>query len=106
VKFTPAGGQIEVASESKDGRVEISVSDTGMGIRPDFLPHVFERFRQADSSSTRKFGGLGLGLAIVRYLVELHCGTISVASPGEGRGSKFTVTLPVERLGDRHHPAA
>jgi signal transduction histidine kinase len=106
VKFTPEGGQIEVASENKDDRVEVSISDTGMGIRQDFLPHVFERFRQADSSSTRKFGGLGLGLAIVRYLVELHGGSISVASPGEGQGSKFTVTLPVEKLGDRLHPAA
>jgi signal transduction histidine kinase len=106
VKFTPAGGQIGVASANRGERVEVSISDTGMGIRPDFLPHVFERFRQADSSSTRKFGGLGLGLAIVRYLVELHTGSISVASAGEGQGAKFTVSLPIEKLDDRFHTAA
>jgi signal transduction histidine kinase len=91
IKFTPAGGRVEVAVSRIDTCVEISVADTGQGISAEFLPHVFERFRQADSSTTRKFGGLGLGLSIVRHLVELHGGLIQVQSEGEGKGSTFTV---------------
>jgi PAS domain S-box-containing protein len=94
VKFTEAGGQIEVIQRRADGRVEIVIADTGKGIEGDFLPHIFERFRQADASTTRKHGGLGLGLAIVKQLVELHGGTISAASDGTDRGSTFTISLP------------
>ncbi|HEY2384805.1 MAG TPA: ATP-binding protein [Terriglobia bacterium] len=93
-KFTPQGGQITISAKSIEGTVLVKVADTGAGIKPDFLPHVFERFRQADSSTTRKHGGLGLGLAIVRYLVEMHGGLISAESRGEGQGSSFTVSLP------------
>jgi signal transduction histidine kinase len=94
VKFTPAGGRITVSLRNADGAFQVSVADTGIGIKPDFLPHVFERFRQEDSSSTRKHGGLGLGLAIVRYIVEIHGGSIQVESEGEGHGARFTVKLP------------
>jgi len=95
IKFTPAGGQIHVTLERCTHSVRLSVQDTGIGIHPRFLPHVFERFRQADSSSTRKQGGLGLGLFIVRYIVELHGGKITAHSDGEGRGARFVVELPV-----------
>jgi PAS domain S-box-containing protein len=95
VKFTPRGGQVEVRLSHSDTHVQVHVSDTGRGISPDFLPYVFERFRQADSTSTRKYGGLGLGLAIVRHLVELHGGTVKAESPGEGQGATFTVSLPL-----------
>lgn len=95
VKFTPAGGQIEIDLELKDINAQISVKDTGKGINPNFLPHVFEYFRQEDSKTTRKYGGLGLGLAIVRHLTELHGGTVAVDSPGEGLGATFTVSLPL-----------
>jgi signal transduction histidine kinase/CheY-like chemotaxis protein len=95
VKFTPKGGQVQVLLERVNSHVEISVIDTGMGIRPEFLPQVFDRFRQADSTTTRRHGGLGLGLAIVKQLVELHGGTVRAKSPGEGQGSTFTVTLPI-----------
>jgi PAS domain S-box-containing protein len=94
VKFTPAGGRVRVALAGADWQVEIVVSDTGEGIAPGFLPYAFERFRQADSSPTRVHGGLGLGLAIVRHIVELHGGTVAAASPGPGRGTTFTVRLP------------
>jgi PAS domain S-box-containing protein len=94
VKFTPKGGRVQVLVERRDSSVEVSVADTGQGISAQFLPHVFERFRQADGSTTRKAGGLGLGLAIVRHLVELHGGTVSAASEGEGRGATFVVSLP------------
>jgi len=97
VKFTPIGGQIEITLEQIGSEAQIQVSDTGKGISPDFLPHVFEYFRQADSTTTRKFGGLGLGLAIVRQLVELHGGTVAADSPGEGQGAIFTVRLPLRR---------
>lgn len=102
VKFTPRGGRIEVQLEQSDSEAMISVSDTGIGIRRDFLPHVFERFRQADGSSTRKHGGLGLGLAIVRRLVELHGGSVSVESPGEGRGTTFMVKMPLAASGGEY----
>ncbi|XXX71732.1 PAS domain S-box protein [Sorangium sp. So ce134] len=95
VKFTPAGGRIDVALRRAGAHAELSVTDTGPGIAPQFLPHLFERFRQADASSTRKHGGLGIGLSIVKHLVELHGGTVAVASPGEGLGATFTVTLPL-----------
>jgi len=95
VKFTPQGGRIEVRLHQHDAHVDLTVTDTGRGISPEFLPHVFERFRQADSTSTRKFGGLGLGLAIVRHLVELHGGTVHATSPGVDQGASFTVRLPV-----------
>jgi CheY-like chemotaxis protein/anti-sigma regulatory factor (Ser/Thr protein kinase) len=95
IKFTPAGGTVSVRVERGDSAVAIVVSDTGAGIEPGFLPHVFERFRQADASTTRKHGGLGLGLAIVRHLVELHGGTVKAESAGPGRGSTFTVALPL-----------
>ncbi|HEX8370043.1 MAG TPA: ATP-binding protein [Pyrinomonadaceae bacterium] len=95
VKFTPKGGRIQVRLERINSHVEISVSDTGQGIEPEFLPHVFERFRQGDSSIARRFGGLGLGLAIVRQLVEMHGGTVAASSPGENQGATFTVLLPL-----------
>jgi len=95
IKFTPEGGRVEVGTRRDGANVRITVADTGQGIAPDFLPHVFERFRQADSTTTRRQGGLGLGLAIARHLVELHRGTIEVESPGEGKGSTFTVRLPL-----------
>jgi signal transduction histidine kinase/CheY-like chemotaxis protein len=94
VKFTPEGGRIEVRVSRAGSGVEIAVADTGAGIEPEFLPYVFDRFRQADAKTTRTYGGLGLGLAIVRQLVELHGGTVSVASEGAQRGATFTVTLP------------
>jgi CheY-like chemotaxis protein len=94
VKFTPAGGTITVRTRQDGDVVAISVEDSGQGIDPEFLPHVFERFRQADPSPARQAGGLGLGLAIVRYLVEAHGGTIAADSAGRGRGSCFIVQLP------------
>ncbi len=93
VKFTPPEGLVEVRLERAGQFAQITVSDTGKGISPEFLPYVFDRFRQADSSSTRMFGGLGLGLAIVRHLVELHGGTVHAASAGEGKGATFAVQL-------------
>ena len=95
VKFTNEGGRIYARLARADGQVEISIADTGVGIEPRFLPHVFERFRQADSSSTRRYGGLGLGLAIVRHIVEMHGGTVSASSPGPGQGATFKVRFPV-----------
>jgi signal transduction histidine kinase/CheY-like chemotaxis protein len=95
IKFTPAGGTVTVRVEEGDSNVTLVVRDDGAGISPDFLPHVFERFRQADASTTRSHGGLGLGLSIVRHLVELHGGTVRVESDGPGRGSTFTVALPL-----------
>ena len=95
VKFTPQGGSVVVRLRRLQSHVEIEVSDTGLGIPPHFLPHVFDRFRQADGSNTRVHGGLGLGLAIVRHLVELHGGTAQAESEGEGQGATFTVSLPL-----------
>jgi signal transduction histidine kinase/DNA-binding response OmpR family regulator len=95
VKFTPEGGKVEVGLTCDEQHVELEVCDTGQGIHPDFLPYIFDRFRQADGTTTRKHGGLGLGLAIVRHLVELHGGTISAHSDGDGCGSTFTLSLPL-----------
>jgi signal transduction histidine kinase/CheY-like chemotaxis protein len=95
VKFTPRQGTVRVSLKRFDAHVEMSVSDTGQGIDQDFLPHVFDRFRQADSSTTRRHGGLGLGLGIVRHLVELHGGTVAAESAGDGAGATFTVSLPL-----------
>ncbi len=95
VKFTPPRGRVDIRLERFDDRAQIIVSDTGKGISPDFLPYVFESFRQADNATTRQFGGLGLGLAIVRQIVELHGGTVQAASPGEGQGATFTIRLPL-----------
>jgi signal transduction histidine kinase len=95
IKFTPAGGHVTLDALEAGGGIQVNVHDTGIGIEADFLPHVFERFRQADSSATRTHGGVGLGLAIVRHLVELHGGRISAESEGRDRGSLFVVWLPV-----------
>jgi PAS domain S-box-containing protein len=95
VKFTPKQGRVQLRLERVNSHVEIVVSDTGAGIKPEFLPHVFERFRQADSGTTRMTGGLGLGLSIVRHIVEMHGGTVHAASEGEGRGATFRVRLPL-----------
>jgi len=109
VKFTPAGGAVEVRLRYLNGQAEIEVIDTGIGIAPEFLPFVFDRFRQANGSITRKHGGLGLGLAIVQSLVEMHGGTVGVESAGEGQGSTFKITLPPplpEELPREAHPMA
>jgi signal transduction histidine kinase len=95
IKFTPAGGHVGVSLESGARDAEITVSDDGIGITPDFLPHVFERFRQADPSTTRLYGGLGIGLSIVKSVAELHGGSVSVSSEGSGRGSTFRVRIPL-----------
>lgn len=101
VKFTQKDGTIHVIVRRVSSHFEIIVHDTGMGISPAFLPHLFERFRQADSSTTRKYGGLGLGLSIVKHLVELHGGHIRAESPGEGNGATFVVSLPLRAVRDR-----
>jgi PAS domain S-box-containing protein len=110
VKFTPKGGKIDVILERVNSHVEITVSDSGEGIAPEFLPHVFERFRQSDSSLTRRHNGLGLGLAIVKQLTELHGGAVLAKSGGLGQGSTFIVHLPLSPVrgnpGEREHPAA
>ena len=100
VKFTPKGGKIDVLVQRVSSHVEITVHDSGMGISPEFLPHMFERFRQADSSTTRKYGGLGLGLSIVKQLVELHGGNVKAASAGPGQGSTFVVSLQLRAVRD------
>jgi len=99
VKFTYSGGRVSVRLSQKGSAVEITVSDTGQGISREFMPYVFDRFRQADSTTTRHHGGLGLGLAIARHLVEIHGGTINAESEGEGRGATFTIKLPVIEAG-------
>ena len=109
IKFTPKGGQVQVLLQRVNSHLELSVSDTGIGIPGSFLPHVFDRFSQADSSTTRRFTGLGLGLAICKQLVELHAGSIRAASQGEGKGATFSVHLPLSivQMGDetsRIHP--
>jgi CheY-like chemotaxis protein len=95
IKFTPKDGRVQVILEKRQSHVELSVSDTGLGIEPEFLPHVFDRFRQADAGTTRRHGGLGLGLAIVRHLVELHGGSVTVESEGAGAGTTFRVLIPL-----------
>ena len=95
VKFTPRGGRVAIRLEAADGQARIEVTDSGRGISAEFLPHLFERFRQAEGPAARSVGGLGLGLAIVRHLVELHGGTVRAESAGEGRGATFTVELPL-----------
>jgi PAS domain S-box-containing protein len=106
IKFTPKGGQVQVVLQRVNSHLELSVSDTGIGIPPDYLPHVFDRFSQKDSSTTRAYGGLGLGLAICKQLVELHGGSIRAASQGEGKGSTFSVHLPLSivQLQDESSP--
>ena len=111
IKFTPRDGTVQIILERINSHIEIRVADTGIGIKPEFIPYLFERFRQGDASTTRKYGGLGLGLSIVKSLVELHGGTVSVASRGEGTGTTVTVSLPLtavhSRPGDteRAHPS-
>src|SRR5262249_50798672 len=95
IKFTPERGHVRVKMERVGEQVEIAVSDTGAGIAPEFLPFVFDRFRQGDGSSTRRQGGLGLGLAIVRHLTEMHGGSVSAQSPGPDQGATFAVKLPL-----------
>jgi CheY-like chemotaxis protein len=109
VKFTPNRGSISVTASKVDNRIEIEVTDSGIGIDPDFLPHVFDRFRQADSATTRRYGGLGLGLAIVHDLVRLHGGDVEVRSPGIDQGATFVVSLravdaSVRAVDRRKHP--
>jgi signal transduction histidine kinase/ActR/RegA family two-component response regulator len=111
IKFTPQGGSVEVRLSRADGHAEVTVTDTGRGIAPEFLPHVFDRFRQADQRLTREHGGLGLGLAIARHLVEMHGGTISAASAGTGAGATFSFRIPLAQsrnaeLGLRHREEA
>jgi CheY-like chemotaxis protein/two-component sensor histidine kinase len=95
VKFTPKGGKVQVELRRVESHIEASVADTGEGIEGEFLPFVFERFRQADASTTRHYGGLGLGLAIVKQIVELHGGSVRASSPGKNQGATFTVRLPI-----------
>ena len=99
MKFTPRGGEIRAAVQDDGAHVTLRVSDTGQGIDPSFLPFVFEMFRQGEPSNNRTHGGLGIGLSIVRRLVELHGGTVSAASPGVGRGSTLTVSFPYQPAG-------
>jgi PAS domain S-box-containing protein len=106
VKFTPKGGKIQVVLQRVNSHIEFSISDTGIGIPAAFLPHVFERFSQKDSSTSREYGGLGLGLAICKQLVDLHGGSIQAKSMGEGQGATFVVTLPLIILGKEREPVA
>jgi CheY-like chemotaxis protein/anti-sigma regulatory factor (Ser/Thr protein kinase) len=99
VKFTPRNGSVTIAARRTSSQIEISVTDNGEGIDPQFLPHIFEPFRQAESPQTRIHGGLGLGLSIVRYIAEAHGGSVSAESAGRGKGTTFTVTLPVLAIG-------
>jgi CheY-like chemotaxis protein len=96
IKFTPKGGRVQVTLNRTNSHLQLQISDTGEGIKPEFLPEVFDRFRQIEQGTARRHGGLGLGLSIVKQLVELHGGTVAAVSPGEGQGSTFTVTLPVQ----------
>ncbi|MBW4677400.1 MAG: PAS domain S-box protein [Desmonostoc geniculatum HA4340-LM1] len=103
IKFTPQGGKVEISLGFVDSQAQLQVRDTGKGISPDFLPFVFDYFRQADGATTRKFGGLGLGLAIVRHIVELHGGTVKAESLGEEQGATFTVMLPLIKINSQNH---
>ena len=110
IKFTPKGGEVRVSLERVNSHVEIAVADTGIGIKPEFVPHVFERFQQGDLSTTKAYGGLGLGLSIVKQLVELHGGTVKAASAGQDQGATFALLLPITAVRfetsseERHHP--
>jgi signal transduction histidine kinase len=95
IKFTPKGGNISVRLQREDSSAVITVADTGIGISPEFLPRIFDQFTQSDPASTRRYGGLGIGLALARKLIELHGGTIRAESKGEGKGATFIVTLPL-----------
>jgi signal transduction histidine kinase len=106
IKFTSRGGRVEVRLARHGDVAQLTITDSGQGIKPEFLPHVFDRFRQEDGSISRKHGGLGLGLAIVRYLIEMHGGTVEAASDGEGRGATFTVRLPVPEAEEAVESAA
>jgi PAS domain S-box-containing protein len=111
IKFTPKGGKVQVMLERVNSHIEINVTDSGIGIKPEFVPHVFDRFQQGDLSTTKAFGGLGLGLSIVKHLVELHGGTVKASSPGQDHGATFAIHLPltaVRRLSteERLHPQA
>jgi CheY-like chemotaxis protein len=106
VKFTPKGGRVQVTLQRINSHIEVSVMDTGEGIAPQFMPHVFDRFRQADASTTRKHGGLGLGLSIVKQIVELHGGSVLGSSPGKGQGATFTVRLPLSVAHAEHVDSA
>jgi CheY-like chemotaxis protein/two-component sensor histidine kinase len=106
VKFSDRGGSVRVQLEQGGASISLAVRDTGRGIEPDFLPHIFERFSQADSSVTRRAGGLGLGLSIVRHIVELHGGTAEASSAGKDKGSTFTITLPVRAIAPAEAPSA
>ena len=111
IKFTPKGGKVQVTLERVNSHIEINVTDSGIGIKPEFVPHVFDRFQQGDLSTTKAFGGLGLGLSIVKHLVELHGGTVKASSPGQDHGATFAIHLPltaVRRLSteERLHPQA
>ena len=106
VKFTPAGGRVTVAGRAHHGHYEISVTDTGRGISAEFLPHIFDRFSQQDSGLNKSFAGLGIGLTIVKHLVEVHSGTIEAQSQGEGHGTRFTVRFPLTQQNPRARPAA
>jgi len=111
IKFTPRGGKVQVMLQRVDSHVELSVADTGCGVKPEFMPHLFERFRQGDNPTTRQHGGLGLGLSIVKSLVELHGGTVIAASAGDNQGTTITVTLPLTVVyqpdgGEPGHPTS
>ncbi len=106
IKFTPRDGSVHITVRPQGNEVEIVVADTGVGVKPEFVKHMFERFRQADASTTRRFGGLGLGLSIVRQLTELHAGTVDVESDGPDRGATFTVRLPLAAPVDRANEIA
>ncbi|MGE3957058.1 MAG: PAS domain-containing protein [Vicinamibacterales bacterium] len=106
IKFTQAGGRVDIHAAREHDQLELTVSDNGIGIAPAFLPHAFERFRQADSSPTREHGGLGLGLAIVRHIVELHGGTVAVHSAGVGHGASFSVRLPMRTIREKGAPSS